>query len=74
MLSTNRAHIYFLKVDSPLPPPQKNHLIAPKKSPVKIVKNTFYFILKALFVFKMFKVLSWLFRDVEKTASIERYG
>ena len=73
MLSTNRAHIYLLKVDSHLPP-QKNHLIAPKKSPVKIVKNTFYFILKALFVFKMFKVLSWLFRDVEKTASIERYG
>ena len=33
-----------------------------------MMKNTFYFILKALFVLKIFKVLSRLFRHVEKTA------
>ena len=38
----------------------------------KMMKNSFYFILKALFVFKIFKFLSWLFRDVEKTAWLER--
>ena len=30
------------------------------------MKNAFYFILKPLFVLKIFKFLSWLFRHVEK--------
>ena len=37
-------------------------------SPSKMKKNTFYFILKALFVLKIFNFLSWLFGHVEKTA------
>ena len=37
-------------------------------SPSKMKKNTFYFTLKALFVLKVFKFLSWLFGYVEKTA------
>ena len=32
------------------------------------MKNVFYFILKALFVLKIFKFLSWLFGHIEKTA------
>ena len=32
------------------------------------MKNAFYFILKALFILKLFKFLSWLFGHVEKTA------
>ena len=36
-----------------------------------VVKNAFYFILKALFVLKIFKFLSWLFGHVEKTAWLE---
>ena len=36
-----------------------------------MVKNAFYFIIKALFVLKIFKFLSWLFRHVEKTAWLE---
>ena len=36
------------------------------KSPLKIMKNSFYFTLKALFVLKRFKFLSWLFGHVEK--------
>ena len=36
------------------------------ETPLKMMKNAFYFTLKALFVFKIFKFLSWLFRHVEK--------
>ena len=36
------------------------------------MENAFYFILKALFVLKMFKFLSWFFGHVEKTAGLER--
>ena len=32
------------------------------------MKNDFYFILKATFVLKIIKSLSWLFGHVEKTA------
>ena len=42
------------------------------ESPFKMVKNAFYFILKALFVLKIFKFLSWLFSHVGKTAWLER--
>ena len=31
-----------------------------------MIKNAFYFTLKALFVLKIFKFLSWLFDHVEK--------
>ena len=36
------------------------------------IKNAFYFVVKALFVLKIFKFLSWLFGHVEKTAWLER--
>ena len=42
------------------------------ESPLKMVKNGFYFILKALFVSKISKFLCWLFGRVEKTAWLER--
>ena len=37
------------------------------ESPSKVMKNAFYFILKALFVLKISKFLSGLFGHVEKT-------
>ena len=37
-----------------------------------MMKNTFYLILKALFVPKIFNILFWLFGHVEKTAWLER--
>ena len=37
-----------------------------------MMKSTFYFPLKALFVLKIFKFLSRLFGHVEKTASLDR--
>ena len=42
------------------------------ESPLKMMKNAFYFTLKALFVLRIFKFLSWLFGHVEKTAQLER--
>ena len=36
------------------------------QSSLKIMKNVFYFIMKGLFVPKIFKFLSWLFGHVEK--------
>ena len=68
---TKRFSIYrALKSYSHLP--KKVFLIFFNDSPSKMMKNAFYFILKALFVLKMFKFLSWHFGHVEKTAWLER--
>ena len=37
-----------------------------------MIKNAFYFTLKAYFVLKIFKYLSWVFGHVEKKALLER--
>ena len=37
----------------------------------KMMKNAFYFILKAIFVLKIFRFLSWIFGHVEKTVWLE---
>ena len=37
-----------------------------------MMKNAFYFTVKAIFVLKIFKFLSWLFGHVEKTAGLEK--
>ena len=47
----------FFKSDSHLPK-QENCVICFIESPLKMMENAFYFILKALFVLKMFKFLS----------------
>ena len=60
----------LLKLDSHLP--KKFCFICFTESPLKMMKNAFYFILKALLVLKVFKFLSWLFAHVEKTAWLER--
>ena len=41
------------------------------KIPLKMMRNAFYFILKALFVLITFKFLSQFFGHVEKTALLE---
>ena len=46
------------KVKVGLSPSQKNCVICFTGSPLKMMKNAFYFILKALFVLKIFKFLS----------------
>ena len=60
----------WLKVG--LSPSEKNCVVCFIESPLKVTKNVFYFILKALFVLKIFKFLSWRFGHVEKTAWLER--
>ena len=54
-----------IKVDSHL---KKNLCFYLIESPLKMMKNAFYFILKALFVLKIFKFLSRPFGHVGKTA------
>ena len=61
----------FLKVG---PHPQKKSFIYFNESPLKMIKNAFYFILRALFVLKIFKFLSWLSGHVEKTGLIRNMG
>ena len=70
LLSKGIKGIKMLKSGSHLP---KNiFFICLNDSPLTMMKNAFYFILKALFVFKIFEFLSWLFGHVEKTAWLER--
>ena len=56
-----------------LSPSKKIFFVCFKESPLKMMKNTFYFTLKALFVLKIFTFLSWIFGHVEKMAWLERY-
>ena len=60
----------LLRSNSPLP--QKFVLIASLKNPSKTDKKIFYFILKALFVLKIFKFLSWLFGHLGIATWLER--
>ena len=62
------AFCTILKVG--LSPSKKTFLFASIDSPSKMMKNAFYFILKALFVLIIFKFLSWLFGLEEKTAGL----
>ena len=51
-----------LTSDSHLP---KNRVICFIESPLNMIKNAFYFTLKALFFLKILKFLSWLFAHVK---------
>ena len=59
-------------VEVGLSPSKKNCVICFIESPLKLMKDAFYFILKALFIIKIFKFLSWLFDQLGKTAWLER--
>ena len=66
-------HIQILeKFRVGLSPPKKICAICFIWNPLKIMNNAFYFILKAFFVLKILKFLSWLFGYIEKTAWLER--
>ena len=57
-----------LKLNSHLP---KTFFIYLNDNLSRMMKNAFYFILKSLFVLKIFKVLSLLFGHLEKTVWLE---
>ena len=61
---------YQLKVDSHLP--KEIIFICFSERPLKMMKNSFYFVLNVIFFVEIFKFLSWLFDHVEKTAWLER--
>ena len=57
-----------------LSPSKTNCVICLIESLSKMMKNAFYFILKALLALKIFKFSSWLFGHVDKIASLGREG
>ena len=54
-----------------LPPSKKICAICLIESPLKMIKNVFYFVLKAHFGLKIFTFLSRHFDHVGKTAELE---
>ena len=55
-----------------LSPSKKNCVICLIESPLKMMKNVFYFILKVLFILKIFTFFPRPFGHVRKTAWLER--
>ena len=66
VLSKSYGCSVSLKSDSHLP--KKICVICLIESPLKMMKNAFYFILKAFFILKIFQFLSRLFGHLGKTA------
>ena len=64
--------VFILHVFKALSHFRKIYFICFNESPLKMRKNVFYFILKALFVLKRFKFLFWLFGRVKKTGLIRK--
>ena len=46
--------------------------LAPE-SPLKMMKNAFYFALKAFFILKIFRFLSWIFGLIRKIKLISKF-
>ena len=70
VLNLITPNCFMTKIDIKvgLSPSQKICIICLSESPLKMMKNAFYFILKVLFILKIFKFLSRLFGHVGKTA------
>ena len=64
--------VCWFQIKVGLSPSKTGCVICLVESPLKVMKNAFYFILKALFVLKIFKLLSQLFGHVGKTVWLER--
>ena len=71
-IDKNNIYIYISKLKVRLLSSKKKYVIFLIESPLKMMKNAFYFILKALFILKIFKFLSQLFAHVGKMAWLER--
>ena len=66
--------IFEITLRVELLPSKNNCFIFFNESPLKMMKNAFYFILIALFSLQIFEFLSQLFGDIEKTDLLERLG
>ena len=72
--TSNYFRTRWQSVKNGLSPSTKICVICFIESPLKMIKNAFYFILKALSFLKIFKFLSWVFGHIEKTAWLKRQG
>ena len=60
-------YLFLTQLEVGPSPSKKSCIIFFNESPSKMMKNAFYFILKALFVLNIFKFLSWILGPVEKS-------
>ena len=63
LVSLNRSRVFHVNFEDAL---SDLRTLLATESPLKMMKNAFYFTLKALFVLKIFKFLSVLFDYVKK--------
>ena len=70
-IHTNSYGMDIQTLEIRLSPSEINCVARFIESPLKMMKYA-YFILKAFFILKIFKVLSWLFGQVERTPWLER--
>ena len=63
LVSLNRSRVFHVNFEDAL---SDLRTLLATESPLKVMKNAFYFTLKAPFVLKIFKFLSVLFDYVEK--------
>ena len=68
LLNVIKFHCFGSLFKVGLSPSKKICVICLIESPLKMMKNAFYFILKALFVLMIFRFLSQLFGHIGKTA------
>ena len=59
-----RKNLKFFLLDTFKGPPSDLRQFLTIESPLKMIKNAFYFMIKALFVLEIFTFLSWLFNYV----------
>ena len=59
----------FLNLHSDLP---NKYFFSFNQSPLKMLKNAFYFIFKGLFILKIINFLSWLFGHIKKVIWLEK--
>ena len=69
MPKSKRFNLFKVKIS----PSKNNCIICYTGSPLKMMKNAFYFILKALFVLQISKFLWQLFCHVGKTTWLEKF-
>ena len=68
----NSLNFTEIKLKVGLSPSKNFFVICFSAALLKMIKNPFYFILKALFVLKIFKLLSWLFWSHRKNGLIRK--
>ena len=69
---SHKSSFWITRIKIGLTPFKESSFIWFNESPLKLLKNTFYFILKTLLFLNIFKLLSWYFAHVKKAAWLQR--